>query len=177
VTYLRPDGLKSDNKTCNSCGSVSGCHPYLSDQLCRTIPILNSDALFHSRCHPTVRSYDFQCSSKHKALVKHLFGLSAYLQAALLAHGHVVLTFEVTRSPIVPVKMPNPRPVASWLRVVRFAVVPLTFPNVPRGTERLRICVHAGNTYQEVDALVSALTSWKAQNPAVEEGLHMRSKL
>lgn len=140
-------------------------------------PFRFSTAMPFSTVVAIQQSYDFQCSSKHKALVKHLFGLSAYLQAALLAHGHVVLTLEVTRSPIVPVKMPNPRPVASWLRVVRFAVVPLTFPNVPRGTERLRICVHAGNTYQEVDALVSALTSWKVQNPTVEEGLHMRSKL
>ena len=123
------------------------------------------------------QSYDFQCSSKHEALLKHLFDLSAYLQTALMAHGQVLMTSEVTRSPIVPVKMPNPRPLALWLKGLGFAVVPLTFPNVPRGTERLRISVHAGNTYEEADLLVSALTRWKVQNLPTEEGLHIKARL
>lgn len=77
----------------------------------------------------------------------------------------------------MPVKMPNPRPLALWLKGLGFAVVPLTFPNVPRGTERLRISVHAGNTYEEADLLVSALTRWKVQNLPTEEGLHIKARL
>lgn len=132
-------------------------------------PFRFSTAMPFSTVVAIEQSYDFQCSSKHEALLKHLFGLSAYLQTALMAHGHVLMTLKVTRSPIVPVKMPNPRPLALWLKGLGFAVVPLTFPNVPRGTERLRICVHAGNTYEDADSLVSALTSWKVQNSPVED--------
>ena len=123
------------------------------------------------------QSYDFQISPKHETLVQHLFELSAHLQRLLLAHGFVLLTSEVTRSPIIPVKMPNPRPLASWLRGLGLAVVPLTFPNVPRGTERLRICVHAGNSYEEADALVSMLVRWKVQNPPVENDLRIKERL
>ena len=33
-------------------------------------------------------------------------------------------------------------------------------PTVPQGTERVRICLHAGNTVEEVENLVSALQKW-----------------
>jgi 8-amino-7-oxononanoate synthase len=37
------------------------------------------------------------------------------------------------------------------------AVVP---PTVPMGTDRVRICLHAGNTMAEVTKLVQALQVW-----------------
>ena len=33
-------------------------------------------------------------------------------------------------------------------------------PTVPLGTERVRICLHAGNTVGEVETLVGALQEW-----------------
>lgn len=33
-------------------------------------------------------------------------------------------------------------------------------PTVPHGTERVRICLHAGNTVDEVENLVEALQIW-----------------
>ena len=37
------------------------------------------------------------------------------------------------------------------------AVVP---PTVPMGTQRIRVCLHAGNSVDEVDTLVRALEEW-----------------
>lgn len=37
------------------------------------------------------------------------------------------------------------------------AIVP---PTVPEGTQRVRVCLHAGNTYQDVDRLVERIGSW-----------------
>jgi 8-amino-7-oxononanoate synthase len=37
------------------------------------------------------------------------------------------------------------------------AVVP---PTVPQGTERVRVCLHAGNTVAEVSGLVRVLEEW-----------------
>lgn len=37
------------------------------------------------------------------------------------------------------------------------AVVP---PTVPWGTERVRVCLHAGNTLEEVERLVRVLEEW-----------------
>lgn len=33
-------------------------------------------------------------------------------------------------------------------------------PTVPLGTERVRICLHAGNTVDELEVLVGALQEW-----------------
>lgn len=46
------------------------------------------------------------------------------------------------------------------------AVVP---PTVPLGTERVRICLHAGNTIAEIEALVSALQEWCEIQPKETE--------
>ena len=37
------------------------------------------------------------------------------------------------------------------------AIVP---PTVPEGTQRVRICLHAGNTFEDVEKLVSRIKSW-----------------
>jgi 8-amino-7-oxononanoate synthase len=37
------------------------------------------------------------------------------------------------------------------------AVVP---PTVPLGTERVRVCLHAGNTVVEIEKLLSVLEEW-----------------
>jgi 8-amino-7-oxononanoate synthase len=33
-------------------------------------------------------------------------------------------------------------------------------PTVPEGAERVRICLHAGNTMEEIDGLVSVVGMW-----------------
>jgi len=37
---------------------------------------------------------------------------------------------------------------------------PITWPTVPKGKDRVRVCLHAGNTWEEVDRLVDAITEW-----------------
>ena len=46
-------------------------------------------------------------------------------------------------------------------------------PTVPQGTERVRICLHAGNTVKEVKRLVSALQEWCDKCP---EDMQVESK-
>ena len=33
-------------------------------------------------------------------------------------------------------------------------------PTVPKGTERVRVCLHAGNRLEEIDALVERMDKW-----------------
>lgn len=33
-------------------------------------------------------------------------------------------------------------------------------PTVPKGQERVRVCVHAGNTEEDIDGLVGAIKRW-----------------
>ena len=39
-------------------------------------------------------------------------------------------------------------------------VRPIVPPTVPEGTQRVRVCLHAGNSKQEVEALVASIRAW-----------------
>lgn len=64
------------------------------------------------------------------------------------------------QSPIFGVQLQQPRLLASYLQSQGMMVRAVVPPTVPQGTQRIRICLHAGNTVQEVDKLVRALEWW-----------------
>ena len=37
---------------------------------------------------------------------------------------------------------------------------PIVSPTVPKGSERVRICLHAVNTIQEVEGLLAVVEAW-----------------
>ncbi|KAH6871476.1 hypothetical protein BKA70DRAFT_1488704, partial [Coprinopsis sp. MPI-PUGE-AT-0042] len=37
---------------------------------------------------------------------------------------------------------------------------PITWPTVPKGKDRVRVCLHAGYAREEVDLLVGAVVEW-----------------
>ena len=39
-------------------------------------------------------------------------------------------------------------------------VRPIVAPTVPEGRERVRICLHAGNTFDEIEGLGRAVEAW-----------------
>jgi 8-amino-7-oxononanoate synthase len=43
-------------------------------------------------------------------------------------------------------------------------------PVAPRGTERIRVCVHAGNTEEELLRLVRALVLWAENYMETQDG-------
>lgn len=53
------------------------------------------------------------------------------------------------------------------------AVVP---PTVAEGTQRVRVCLHAGNTVTEVGRLVGALEEWCVERAGEGEGEGARKK-
>lgn len=63
-------------------------------------------------------------------------------------------------SPIFAVQLVNPRALASFLQNQGMMVRAVVSPTVPAGTERVRICLHAGNTVGDIRKLVLALQRW-----------------
>lgn len=63
-------------------------------------------------------------------------------------------------SAIFSIQLDEPKRLAAFLQgrgmMVR-AVVP---PTVPEGTSRVRVCLHAGNTEDEIRVLVAAMEEW-----------------
>lgn len=74
-------------------------------------------------------------------------------------------TLTFNRSPIQVLVIPgnpNVRTVAEVLKNKGFSIKPVLSPTVPEGKERLRICLHAFNTKEEIIALAEVLQSQTA---------------
>lgn len=63
-------------------------------------------------------------------------------------------------SPIFPLLTPDPRGLATHCQAAGYIVRAIMPPTVPFGTQRVRICLHAGNTFKEVDNLVHCILLW-----------------
>ena len=48
---------------------------------------------------------------------------------------------------------------AAHLQENNFAILPIRYPTVPQGEERLRICLHSFNTNEEIDKLLDVLAA------------------
>lgn len=85
-------------------------------------------------------------------LPPHLLHLPSLHSASHLPHPPT--------SPIIPLLTPSPRPLAAFLREKGFLTRPITYPTVPYGEERVRLCLHAENTEEEVRGLAEAVVQW-----------------
>jgi 8-amino-7-oxononanoate synthase len=101
-------------------------------------------------------TYDMLSDVDYKALkIRSMIGLFNQLVEA--SSGLTVLGGE---SPILGVIVPgnaNIRAVAEAVQKDGFDLRPIVFPTVPRGTERIRVCIHEFNTEDEIRGLVSSL--------------------
>ncbi|KZS94214.1 PLP-dependent transferase [Sistotremastrum niveocremeum HHB9708] len=71
-----------------------------------------------------------------------------------------ILVPSARASPIIPVMTSKARPLSAYLNERGFLTRPIVWPTVPKGADRVRICLHAGNTVEEIDSLVGALLAW-----------------
>ncbi|EIW57969.1 PLP-dependent transferase [Trametes versicolor FP-101664 SS1] len=74
-------------------------------------------------------------------------------------------------TPIIPVLTPHPRPLSAHLRVRGLNARPITWPTVPKGADRVRICLHSQNSVEEVDRLVSAMIEWAESWQAAQDAV------
>ncbi|KAM0108425.1 hypothetical protein ACP6JB_005926 [Aspergillus fumigatus] len=56
------------------------------------------------------------------------------------------------------------------LQLAKIAVVPIDYPQVPKGKSRVRVMIHAGNTEEQVDYLVATLCDFANEMIDIEEG-------
>lgn len=69
-------------------------------------------------------------------------------------------------SPIVPVLTSRARELAAYLRANGLLARPICYPTVPKGEDRVRICVHADNTKSDIDRLIDSVRSWVHADPS-----------
>ncbi|KAF8908906.1 pyridoxal phosphate-dependent transferase [Gymnopilus junonius] len=63
-------------------------------------------------------------------------------------------------SPIIPVMTPHPRPLSAYLLALGMNARPITWPTVPKGKDRVRVCLHSGNSREDVDKLIQGIIGW-----------------
>ncbi|KAF8243382.1 putative aminotransferase, partial [Wilcoxina mikolae CBS 423.85] len=92
------------------------------------------------------------------ALIKHL-----HKMLSELPESGPLLTIqnpEQQNTPIVALLTDRPRALAKYLQEGGYMVRPIVHPTVPRGKERVRVCLHAGNTEVEIRGLVGRIKEW-----------------
>ena len=63
-----------------------------------------------------------------------------------------------------------PYPLAARLRAAGLNVRPIVWPAVPKGTERVRVCLHATNSFEELDLLIQHSIQWATEMAAGSAG-------
>lgn len=133
-------------------------------------------------------SYSLLQNGTTKPLMKHLHVLIQHLYAQLQqlksaiettkfsSAGLLVLPERQPDSPIFALLTSEPRSLAKWCQDAGFVVRPIVAPTVPVGKERVRVCLHAGNTTEEIDALVERIGKWPliSAKPKGDEGIRPR---
>ncbi|KAF5327681.1 hypothetical protein D9619_004659 [Psilocybe cf. subviscida] len=131
-------------------------------------------------------SFDMLTDGTAQHLSKHLLDLSSYfsdtLRPLLLSRrippALVRLPSHLSDhssqspfppSPIVPVLTAHPRPLSTYLLALGMNARPITWPTVPKGKDRVRVCLHAGNTRDDVDRLIMGIIKWAEETMRSQE--------
>ncbi|BGP42769.1 hypothetical protein JCM10449v2_006781 [Rhodotorula kratochvilovae] len=156
-------------------------------------PLIYSTVMTHLSALAVVKSVEMLEEGESEEPAMHVHSLASHLVSRLssllpptspvsLPPHLLALSFSSTAphpttSPIIPLLTPSPRPLAAFLRARGFLVRPITYPTVPRGEERVRVCLHAGNTRRQVDGLCEAVAEWVMAEERGKEGGLARAKL
>ncbi|KAL5092248.1 hypothetical protein Trisim1_002134 [Trichoderma cf. simile WF8] len=113
-------------------------------------------------------TYDFLAQGHADSLVQNLQSLIHHMHTLLTQlierHGPSPELFrinpEAPQSPILPLLTNRARNLAQYCQERGFTVRPIVAPTVPAGQDRVRVCLHAGNTVEEVEGLCRAVGEW-----------------
>jgi 8-amino-7-oxononanoate synthase len=155
---------------CN--GAILLCSPLIRQYLINYArPMIYTTFMSYPALAAIRASYNFLMSGSSEPLAENLRRLIGYLHRQLLQMQlslqlpiHVAhflrCPVEVPETPIFAVLSSEPKELAAHCQRANYVVRGIMAPTVPVGTERIRICLHAGNTTKQIDGLVDTIRSW-----------------
>ncbi|EER41460.1 8-amino-7-oxononanoate synthase [Histoplasma capsulatum var. duboisii H88] len=130
-------------------------------------PIIYSTALGLPSLASTRVAYELMNDGATESLQSQLHDLVKYMATRLKslqpADPAILTIHHQDRSPIFSLQTSMPRELASFLQAEGQIVRAIMPPTVPVGTERVRVCLHARNTFEEIDCLTTLIKEWIEQ--------------
>lgn len=77
--------------------------------------------------------------------------------------------FKIPQPPIVPILTSHAHELAKYLVSNGYLVRPIVYPTVPLGSERVRICIHAHNTQEQVIGLTKCVAKFIEERKVANE--------
>ncbi|ESZ95533.1 hypothetical protein SBOR_4086 [Sclerotinia borealis F-4128] len=134
-------------------------------------PLIYSTSLSTPSLLLIAASYSLFLSSSTNPLQSHLRCLSHHF-TSLLSHlplsSHLKPqpqnlspeTENLNWTPIFSLQTPEPKKLATYCQKMGYNVRAIMSPTVKKGRERVRVCLHAGNTFEEIEGLVRCVREW-----------------
>ncbi|KAM0270604.1 hypothetical protein ACHAQH_009388 [Verticillium albo-atrum] len=180
---LEPDvfaRLHTFGKAMGASGAIVLCAPVVREYLinyARTL--IYTTAMSPASLAGIKVTYDFLATEKAEALRSHLRELIGYTHGLFVSicaqHSApqqlVRIDAGLPSSPIIPLLTSHPRSLALYCQERGFVIRPIVAPTVPKGRERVRVCLHAANTKEEVEGLARIVEEWvlKTQEEGIQE--------
>lgn len=147
--------LVTFGKALGCAGAAVLCRPLWREYLVNYArPLIYSTSLAPTGVAAIDTMLDLVCDQKRQ----HALHTAVYAMYAAL--GRDVPRAALPPSPIVPVRTKHAWRLAAHLQAAGFLVRPVGYPTVPCGEERIRVCIHAHNSLQEIAALAQAIRAW-----------------
>ncbi|KAL4995828.1 pyridoxal phosphate-dependent transferase [Aspergillus recurvatus] len=112
-------------------------------------------------------AYELLVEGKTEQLQHKLRQLIAYFRTQLdglsIKDSSTIGVEHFSNSPIFSLRSSVPRELASVCQERGYTVRAIMPPTVPAGRERVRVCLHAGNTVEEIDGLIGTIATWLHQ--------------
>ncbi|KAK0488752.1 pyridoxal phosphate-dependent transferase [Armillaria novae-zelandiae] len=111
-------------------------------------------------------SFDMLVDGTAQILSEHLMDISWYFTQSLSRRLAAIppdllsLPPNLEASPIIPIMTSEPRPLSAFLYARGMNARPITWPTVPKGKDRVRVCLHANNSREDIDRLVNGMIDW-----------------
>ncbi|KAF9995573.1 hypothetical protein BGZ79_010744 [Entomortierella chlamydospora] len=133
-------------------------------------PLIYSTFTSFSNLASIKSAYQMLIEGETVELVEKVRGLISYFRSNIRIPEHMLLP---STSPIQGIVMDgNAKVNALSQELIRAGlnVKPIRFPTVPKGKERVRICLHSHNTLEQVQKLIHIVQTWVNRDQAVPVG-------